>query len=131
MNLESTHRGLATDGKSFVFVVQGVPLHLPTDELQALLSKRFETDLKVYRAFNKTHVFFTVFAKPSEERLHQIITGEATGVHKFEANFESLKENHEFKLISYARFEEEVRAKIQEADRIRDELPEYMHLLNL
>ncbi len=33
MNLESQHMGLATDGKSFVFVVQNVPMHLPSDEI--------------------------------------------------------------------------------------------------
>ena len=33
MNLEQTHRGLATDGKTFVFVVQNVPLHLVSEDI--------------------------------------------------------------------------------------------------
>jgi hypothetical protein len=64
MNLEQNHSGLATDGKSFVFVVKNVPLHLTNEEVQAIISKNLLTDVKVYRAYNKNHVFFTVFGKP-------------------------------------------------------------------
>ncbi len=106
-----------------------MPIHLPSDEIQTLISKRLETDVKVYRAFNKTHIFFTVFGKPCEERI-QAMLGDA-GEHKFEANFETLNEKHNFRLINYTRFEEEVRKKIHDADMIRDELPEYIQLLNI
>lgn len=70
MNLEAPALGLATDAKNFVFVLENVPLHLSSDEIQLVLTKRFETDVKIYRAFNKTHIFFTVFGKNTEETLH-------------------------------------------------------------
>ncbi len=40
------------------------------------------------------------------------------------------KEGEKFKLISYARYESELRERIIEGDKIRDELPEYMWVLN-
>ena len=89
MNLESSHRGLATDGKSFVFVVQNVPLHLPTEDVQSILTKELGTDVKIYRAFNKTHVFLTVFGKPCEEKLNQTLES-GNGSHHFEVNFETI-----------------------------------------
>lgn len=33
MSLETKHTGLATDGKSFVFVLQNVPYHLTNEEI--------------------------------------------------------------------------------------------------
>jgi hypothetical protein len=73
MNLDQDHSGLATDAKSFVFVLQNVPLHLTNEEIQGILSKKFTTDCKVYRAYNKNHVFFTVFGKNNEEQIHEML----------------------------------------------------------
>ena len=39
-------------------------------------------------------------------------------------------ENHEFNIVSYAKYEAEVRLKIIEADMVRDQMPEYMWILN-
>jgi hypothetical protein len=76
MNLEQAEsRGLATDGKSFVFVLQNVPAHLESDTVTSILTASLKADVKVYRAFNKSHLFFTVFSKQHEEELHAKLAG--------------------------------------------------------
>lgn len=75
MSLDQTpSNGLATDSKTFVFVLQNVPLHLSNEEVMAVLKVKFSTDIKVYRAYNKNHLFFTVFGKDIEEKIHSSLT---------------------------------------------------------
>lgn len=70
MNLSQEAGGLSTDGKSFVFVMQNVPLFLTNEEIQQILTDKFKFDIKVYRAYNKTFAFFTVFNKQQEENVN-------------------------------------------------------------
>jgi len=44
------------------------------------LTKHFECDVKVYRAYNKNHAFFTVFGKSFEEKIHSSL-GEQGELH--------------------------------------------------
>lgn len=43
---------------------------MSSEEIISILSKTLQTDVKVYRAYNKNHAFFTVFTKPQEEIVH-------------------------------------------------------------
>lgn len=91
------------------------------------MTKKFETDVKVYRAFKKEHVFFTVFGKPQEQMVNDLIKEKQE--HSFEAPVAE-NDKHKFRVISYASFEEQTRLKIQEEDSLRDTLPDYVWILN-
>ena len=66
-----------------------MPLHISSEEIISILSKTLKTDVKVYRAYNKTHAFFTVFTKPQEELMHAKINEGGLQEHSFEATVDS------------------------------------------
>jgi glycine/serine hydroxymethyltransferase len=102
---------------------------MSSEEIITILSKTLQTDVKVYRAYNKNHAFFTVFTKPQEEIMHSKINQGGLQEHLFEATVDS-NPNHQFKVVSYTKYEAELRLKVIEADMVRDQMPEYMWLLN-
>jgi hypothetical protein len=81
------------------------------------LSKRLSTEVKVYRAFNKNHVFFTVFGKASEDRVNGELLQGAVEFEGEVTNNGNL-EKKVFKMTTYAKYEAEVRSRVEEADRI-------------
>lgn len=133
MNLEQhSTSGLSTDGKSFVFVLQNVPLTWGNEEISAMLTKELQADVKVYRAFNKNHVFFTVFGKPHEDKIQEKL--KEKGV--FEVNGSSTSGNgsaevEKFNVISYTQYEKELKERIVNEDNVsKDGMPDYMWILN-
>jgi hypothetical protein len=93
-----------------------------------VLRTKFNTEAKVYRAYNKSHVFFTVFSKEAEEAIHKQI-GDKPSL-EVEASIPDV-ERHPFRVVTYSAYEKALRERLMEMDRISDELPEYMKALNL
>jgi hypothetical protein len=93
------------------------------------LLKRFSTDVKVYRAYNKNHLFFTVFGKEAEEKLHSELKISSEQTIKFLTKVGEDK-GHEFRVISYQAYEAELKARIVESDRIVDTPLEHILILN-
>lgn len=82
-------------------------------------------------------MFFTVFGKESEDMLHSKLKERKTLEMFIESEYNPLDnsespiiERHKYRIISYGKFEEEVKKQVKEADEIKDQLPDYIWLLN-
>ena len=61
--------------------------------------------------------------------MHKKINDGGLQEHSFEAKVDS-NPNHQFKVVSYSKYEAELRLKVIESDMVRDQMPEYMWILN-